>query len=44
MDQLNAVKPALADEIQKVQFLRKMPAYIRVNQRDFPDLPTVTKQ
>jgi hypothetical protein len=37
MDQLNPLKPASVEEIQKVLFLRKMPAYIRdvVNPRDF---------
>jgi hypothetical protein len=46
MDQLNALKPASVDEVQKVLFLHKMPAYIRdkVNPRDFPDLPPLTEQ
>jgi hypothetical protein len=37
MDKLNTLKPTSVDEIQKVLFLRKMPAHIRdiVNLRDF---------
>ena len=46
MDKLNTLKPTSVDEIQKVLFLRKMPAHIRdiVNLRDFPDLPALTER
>ncbi len=37
MDQLNALQPSSIVEVQKIMFLRKMPAYIRnmINLKDF---------
>jgi hypothetical protein len=43
---LNALKPTLLDEIQKVLFIRKIAAYVWdiVNLQDFKDLPALTEQ
>ncbi len=46
MDQLNTLQPSSIVEVQKILFLRKMPAYIRdmINLKDFQDLPALTDQ
>jgi hypothetical protein len=46
MDQLNTLQPSSIVEVQKILFLRRMPAYIRdmINVKDFQDLPALTDQ
>ncbi len=44
MDRLNTLQLSSIVEVQKILFLRKMPAYIRnmINLKDFQDLPSLT--
>ncbi len=44
MGKLNALKLTSVDEIQKVLFLRKMPAHAIVDLRDIPDLPALNER
>jgi hypothetical protein len=46
MNQLNTLQPSSIEEVQKILFLRKMPAYIHdmINLKDFQDLPALKDQ